>query len=210
MSLLDLPDLVARRCQRPEIPQKTPRDLKLLMAAMWADNALSRPDFCRIQIALHRIRGEIPDLEKAMVLKSGPNKSNESRIRDNNNNQNHNNNHEYSNDSSFSGSFGSFGSFGSEKVVKRDKNGNVINQLSVKTNSRSVKDNDNFIYKSHAGGPHVSRQNTSPQPIKSMFGQGLREIPIPTNGGGAGKGEVPIELQRVDQRQPERTELGGG
>lgn len=206
MSLLDLPDLVARRCQRPEIPQKTPRDLKLLMAAMWADNALSRPDFCRIQIALHRIRGEIPDLEKAMVLKSGPNRSNESRIRDNNNNQNHNNNHEYSNDGSFSGSFGSFGSFGSEKVVKRDKNGNVINQHSVKTNSRSVKDNDNFIYKSHAGGPHVSRQNTSPQPIKSMFGQGLGKHPTSTSGGGPGKGGSAI----VSERLPERTELDGG
>jgi hypothetical protein len=33
--LLDLPDLVARRCQRPEIPSRTPQDLKLLMAAMW-------------------------------------------------------------------------------------------------------------------------------------------------------------------------------
>ena len=40
VSLLDLPDLVARRCQRPDILliKVLPRDLKLLMAAMWANN----------------------------------------------------------------------------------------------------------------------------------------------------------------------------
>jgi hypothetical protein len=38
LSLLDLPYLVARKCQRPEIPSRTPQDLRLLMAAMWADD----------------------------------------------------------------------------------------------------------------------------------------------------------------------------
>lgn len=128
VSLLDLPDLVARRCQRPEIPSRTPQDLKLLMAAMWADNPETRPDFCRIQIALHRIRMHIPDLEKALPNSS---KKSSSRVRNADGTQS-------DSGSKTSGSYGSFGSFGSDRPIVSKKGAAAVGHVH----------DDMFIYKS--------------------------------------------------------------
>ena len=95
----------------------------------------TRPDFCRIQLALHRIRMQIPNLEKALQYKK---KKSSSRTRHAN---------------------------GIERRSKAcnpnasESSGSVeYGSGSLKPASTKQRADHMFIYKSHASGPHVIRQ----------------------------------------------------